>query len=375
MRREPWQLSETLPGGACMKISQSGNVIVSTANPTESITINYKVDNVWHSQTVVATGTTAGLPSIAINESGDTFVVSDPLAVVNNYTTGAGWVFRRTGNLWAQEAMLTADGSGEFWDVGFGALIDNTGDVVILGVPNYPFPNKTHTGAMVVFQCNAGVWSQVNVFSTNEDGSYPLISPTTISMDANATVMVIKGVNNESFISYVFNASDKTSWGQNSIIELDFEPTCYHMSQDGTKLILGSSNAGVANIVTYKFINDRFVKSAALYNITLPSITDVMFSSSDDSITSLGLNSDNNLLMFGFGCNNVEMITPVAGCIMDFDIDFIFNSITPKMTFEFPDGMRFASMDGTGQTVVKSTHENVEVYSTPIWIKKLYMRY
>jgi hypothetical protein len=121
--------------------------------------------------------------SVAV--SGSTVVVG---AADKNSTTGAAYVFVRSGSTWAQQAKLTAsDGAIDDY---FGWSVAISGSTVIVGAPY----NTSQIGAAYVFTRSGSTWAQqaeLNAFDGavgDEFGYSVVISGPTVAVGAPSGV-------------------------------------------------------------------------------------------------------------------------------------------------------------------------------------------
>ena len=91
--------------------------------------------------------------------SGDTIVVSAAYKQVGaNPYQGAEYVFTRSGDSWTQQAVLTAS-DGQVYDfLGYTLAID--GDTIVAGAENHEVGDNAQQGASYVFVRSGDVWSQ-----------------------------------------------------------------------------------------------------------------------------------------------------------------------------------------------------------------------
>ncbi len=95
-----------------------------------------------------APGDVFGAP-VAVD--GDTAVVG---ALADDNGTGSAYVYRRTGNRWAQTAKLTAsDGAPDSW---FGADVAIDGDTIVVGAPRKDVGGDADQGAVYTFTRTGG---------------------------------------------------------------------------------------------------------------------------------------------------------------------------------------------------------------------------
>ena len=86
--------------------------------------------------------------------SGDTAVVS----AIQHDTTGAAYVFTRSGTTWTQVQKLTGSGGAD--DANFGFSVDLSGDTLVIGSTGTDHSGIVNAGAAYVFTESGGVWSE-----------------------------------------------------------------------------------------------------------------------------------------------------------------------------------------------------------------------
>ena len=106
---------------------------------------------VWSQQAKL----TASDPA-AFDRFGSSVAISGDTAVIGAYSDGSAYVFSRSGGVWSQQAKLTAsDDAGNFF--GWSVAVD--GDTVVIGA--YADDHGgSHSGSAYVFSRSGGVWSQ-----------------------------------------------------------------------------------------------------------------------------------------------------------------------------------------------------------------------
>lgn len=89
--------------------------------------------------------------------SGDTAVLGAPFETEIDENAGAAYVFTRAGNVWSEQAKLTADdaAAGDL----FGHSVGISGDTIIAGAKEHDAGGE-NTGAAYIFVRSAGVWLQ-----------------------------------------------------------------------------------------------------------------------------------------------------------------------------------------------------------------------
>jgi hypothetical protein len=150
--------------GASVTISADGNTAIvggpgdhASAGATWVFT---RTTGVWSQQGAKLVGTGAvgaaeqGL-SVGVSADGNTAIVGGP---GDNSSTGAAWVFTRSGSAWSQQgAKLVGAGAVGGPSQGFSVAISADGNTAIVGGPNDAF---SAPGAAWVFTRSASAWSQ-----------------------------------------------------------------------------------------------------------------------------------------------------------------------------------------------------------------------
>jgi hypothetical protein len=151
--------------GYSIAISADGNTAIlggpNDNNSAGAVWVFTRSGGVWTQQgsKLVGTGALPPYPagqgaSVALSADGNTAVVGGP---GDNYSTGAVWVFTRSGGIWTQEGskLIGSDAVGNAFQ-GTSVAVSGDGSTAIVG-GSY---DNTNTGATWVFTRNGGVWSQ-----------------------------------------------------------------------------------------------------------------------------------------------------------------------------------------------------------------------
>jgi len=159
----------------------------------------------WSQQAVLSASDAASndLFGYSVSISGDTAVVG---AYNKNSGTGAAYVFTRSGASWSQQAKLTASdfASGNY----FGSSVSISGDTAVIGAYN----NNSSTGAAYVFTRSGTSWSQ-QAKLTASDGATGDYFGYSVSINGDTVVVGASSKNSNAGASYVFTRSG-TSWSQ-----------------------------------------------------------------------------------------------------------------------------------------------------------------
>ena len=138
---------------------------------------------------------------VAISEDGNTAVVGGP---GNNNSTGAAWIFIRSGGVWSQESQLIASGITSFTLFGTAISLSADGNTAIIGGNG----DINYTGAAWVFTRSGGVWTQqsklVGSGTTNNTNQGKSVS---LSFDGNTAIVGGIGDNSNAGAAWVYTRS------------------------------------------------------------------------------------------------------------------------------------------------------------------------
>jgi nucleoside-specific outer membrane channel protein Tsx len=139
--------------------------------------------------------------SVAV--SGSTAVVG---AYFKNHSTGAAYVFVRSGTIWSQQAELTAsDGARQD---SFGWSVAVSGSSAVVGA----YSRNSNEGAAYVFVRSGTIWSQ-QAELTASDGASGDFFGYSVAISGSAAVVGAQGKNSFTGAAYVFVRSG-TIWSQ-----------------------------------------------------------------------------------------------------------------------------------------------------------------
>jgi hypothetical protein len=154
-------------GGGAVALSADGNTAIVSGEGDNSTTgaawVFARSGGVWTQQgnKLVGTGAvgngTVGAEqgtSVALSGDGNTLIVGGP---IDNSDTGAVWIFTRSGGVWTQQGnKLVGTGAGGNALQGQAVALSGDGNTAIVGGPN----DNSGTGAAWVYTRSGGVWTQ-----------------------------------------------------------------------------------------------------------------------------------------------------------------------------------------------------------------------
>jgi hypothetical protein len=124
--------------------------------------------------------------SASLSGDGNTAIVGGPAVMGPFFTTGAAWVFTRSGGVWGQQQEI----NGYFFGaLGFSVSLSADGNTAIVGVPEY----DDSIGFAEVYVRSGGVWtSQATLYETTYFGQYQG-SSVSLSADGNTAIVGAPG--------------------------------------------------------------------------------------------------------------------------------------------------------------------------------------
>lgn len=143
-----------------------------------------RVNNTWTEQAYVK-ASSPGLDdgfghNVSLSGDGNTLAVGAPYRGAND--SGAAYVFRRTNNVWTQQAYLTAPNPGTGDRLGQGVSLSEDGDTLAVGAPfedgdavgvggtPNDSPQGTDSGAVYVYVFSAGEWKHQAYIKASNTG-------------------------------------------------------------------------------------------------------------------------------------------------------------------------------------------------------------
>jgi RHS repeat-associated protein/uncharacterized repeat protein (TIGR01451 family) len=138
--------------------------------------------------------------------SGDTLVVGAKYDDDHGSSSGSAYVFVRQGSAWSQQAKLTADDGAAYDEFGHNVAID--GDTIVVGAPG----DENESGSAYVFVRQGDVWSQQAKLTADDGVAYDYFG-TTVAINGDTIVVGATGDDDETGSAYVF-VRQGSSWSQ-----------------------------------------------------------------------------------------------------------------------------------------------------------------
>jgi len=220
--------------------------------------------------------------------------------------SGAAWVFTRSGGAWRQQGNklvgTTSEYGGGLWSQGASVALSGDGNTAIVGGPS---DNKT-TGAAWVFTRSGGVWTQQGnklVGSGAYWGGEPPLPPgqgMSVALSADGNTAIVGGWGAEAAWVFICSAGVWTQQGNKLVgsgaVGSARQGTSVALSADGNIAIVGgfadNGGAGAALVFTRsdgRWTQDRKLVGSGAVGKSAPSVA----LSADGSIVMVGGSNDN----------------------------------------------------------------------------------
>jgi hypothetical protein len=164
-----------------------------------------------------------------------------------NTSMGAAYVFTRSGEIWTQQARLTASDGATFKDFGYSVALNSDGSAAIVGSPGM--------NAAYVFVRSGSSWSQQAKLSSMPQENEGMGNAVAISSDGNTAIIGAPGKNNGRGAAYVYTRSG-TDWSfqreltDSSSEEWEYFGNSVTLGDNGSTALIGAhvkgSNRGSA---------------------------------------------------------------------------------------------------------------------------------
>ena len=246
--------------GSSVAISADGNTTIVGAPLDDSgrgaAWVYTRSGGVWSQQgsKLVGSGAVGAAyqgDSVAISADGNTAIVG---GYADNSNAGAAWVFTRSGGVWSQQGPKLV-GTGAVGNAGQGAVaISADGNTAIVGGPN----DNSSTGAAWVFTRTGGVWSQQASKLVGNGAVGAARQGTSVALSADGNSGIVGGPYDNSYAgaAWVYTRSGGV-WPQqgsklvgNGAVGTAQQGTSVATSADGNTAIVGgdydNSFAGAA---------------------------------------------------------------------------------------------------------------------------------
>jgi hypothetical protein len=234
----------------------------------------------------VPAGTDTGFGyAVAISADSNTALIGAPYTNASGVSTGAAYVYTKSGGGWSQTATLT-DPTSYNGHAGTAVALSADGTTALVGDPRsdvYGF------GAVAVFTLSGGTWSLLTDFSPSVCGlSCGFGSALSVSADGQTAVIGAPG----GAKAYVY-ADTGGTWNQSAMFSGGSGfGTAVALSSTGTTALVGAPGAGTATL--FSSSSGSWTQSTALTASGSGSFGDAVALSSDGTTALVGAGTTNS---------------------------------------------------------------------------------
>ena len=160
------ELTQVVPSGGAAgsffgtSISLDGNTLIVGA--WDAAFIFRRTGSNWIEQAKLTdNATTQTLFGLSVSVEADYAIIGAPYASVGGkFGAGLAYIFRRSGAIWVQQAILSATDAAESYY--FGQSVSISGNFAIVGAPGAKSGGIADSGAAYIFERNGPAWQQVS---------------------------------------------------------------------------------------------------------------------------------------------------------------------------------------------------------------------
>jgi len=194
--------------------------------------------------------------SVSLSADGNTLAIGGP---DDNGTTGATWIFTRSGTTWTQQGnKLVGTGASGNAQQGYSVSLSADGNTLAIG----GFADDSNTGATWIFTRSGTTWTQQGNRLIGTGASGNAEQGTSVSLSADGNILAIGGPNDNGGnvgATWIFTRSG-TTWTQqgNKLIGTGASGTASQgvavsLSADGNTLAIGAKNDNILQGATWIF--------------------------------------------------------------------------------------------------------------------------
>jgi hypothetical protein len=241
--------------GKMVAISGDGSTIaVAAPNHNAGAVYVYRLNqSAWslEKELTPADGASGDLfgTGMALSDNGNTLIVGSPFHRVN---LGAGYVYTRTGTIWAQTAQLTAANPVAPDTLGSSVTLNGAGTLAVLGMPFHLIGFNNLEGGAIVFSFNGASWSQTQVLIGSDSAAFDTFGSQAALSDDGST-LAIAALGKGSFTGAVYMFQPVSGM---FVQQQELSPTVVSayfgqslaLSSDGTLLAVGEPAINIAQI-------------------------------------------------------------------------------------------------------------------------------
>ena len=243
-----------------LQVSEDGSTLIWGHPVEECALIFTKQDDRWvfQQELTASDATTSDYFgwSISISYDGSTAIVG---AFNKSATTGAAYVFTRSGSTWVQQQKLTASDGAAGDGFGGSVCISSDGSTAIVGAYYGDPSGKTNAGATYIFTRSESTWTQQQKLTSSDAAANDFFGiSVSISSDGSTAIVGAYGKSTNAGATYIFTRSEST-WTQQQKLTAsdgatdDFFGNSVSISSDGSTVIVGAPGKTYSTGAAYVF--------------------------------------------------------------------------------------------------------------------------
>jgi len=155
--------------------------------------------NIWTQQAKLTASDLASSDSfgdsVCISGDGSTIIIGAPLKTVSGYgSAGAAYIFTGSGSSWTQQAKLTASSPYTSDYFGTAVFLSSDGNVAFVGAPYFDYLSVSNSGAVYVFNRSGSSWTQDTTLLKASDYSISARFGESIALSKDNNTLIIGAV-------------------------------------------------------------------------------------------------------------------------------------------------------------------------------------
>ncbi|WOO43520.1 InlB B-repeat-containing protein [Rubellicoccus peritrichatus] len=186
------------------------NIAVGASNESNdngsyagSVYVFVRSGNLWTEQAklTASDGTASDRFGFSVDLDGDTLVIGAYYDATNGLLSGSAYVFVRSGNQWSEEAKLTASDGDEYHYFGYSVGLSE--DTVVIGA----YATNSSTGSAYVYERSGNQWAERHIL-TASDGDYGDRFGGDVSIYGDVIAVGARGDDDDGYLTgsaYVYN--------------------------------------------------------------------------------------------------------------------------------------------------------------------------
>ena len=241
-------------GGSGVSMSNDGNTVIVSAVYESAVGAAYiftRSGTTWSQQAkIVASDAQSGdqfSRQVSMAGDGNTVIVGAFLEDTGGTSTGAAYIFTKSGTTWSQQAKIQSSDIEAVDHFGIAVAMSNDGNTVVVGAQGED-TGGANAGAAYIFTRSGTTWSQqAKIVASDAESPDTFGTSASISGDGNTAIVGADRESGDAGAAYIFKRSG-TNWSQQAKIVASDEAggddfgNAVSMSNDGSTVIVAADN-------------------------------------------------------------------------------------------------------------------------------------